>query len=213
MRKGIIFDLDGTLWDSSEAVTDSWNEVLDGIPGNRYHMTTELMQSLMGKTMDEIAYAFLDKETPERALELLAKCMDHENDYIRSHGGSLYEGLRETLEILHEEYFLAIVSNCQDGYIQACLSYHRFGDLIDDYESFGGTGLLKADNIKLVVERNKLDRAVYVGDVMGDYNSTMEAGLPFIHAAYGFGKVPEGTPAIKDLRDLPMYINESGILG
>jgi phosphoglycolate phosphatase len=74
---------------------------------------------------------------------------------------------------------------------------------IDDTENYGRTLHGKGDNIKLVVERNHLDKAVYVGDIMGDYNSTMEAGLPFIHAAYGFGTVPAGTPAIEDIRQLP----------
>ena len=26
MKKGILFDLDGTLWDSAQALADSWNE-------------------------------------------------------------------------------------------------------------------------------------------------------------------------------------------
>lgn len=200
---GIIFDLDGTLWDSSDAVTDSWNEALDQIPGNKYHMTNEFMCSLMGKTMTDIAYEFFKDETPERAMELMDICMDYENKYIEMHGGILFPKLRETLEILKKDYFLAIVSNCQDGYIQAFLKYHELGDLFDDFESFGNTKLVKGENIKLVVERNGLQKAVYVGDVMGDYNSTMEAGLPFIHAAYGFGTVPEGTPRITAFEELP----------
>jgi phosphoglycolate phosphatase len=66
----------------------------------------------------------------------------------------------------------------------------------------------KSYNIKLLVERNHLEKAVYVGDIMGDYNATMEAGLPFIHAAYGFGTVPEGTPRITDIRQLPERVKD-----
>lgn len=212
MRKGIIFDLDGTLWDSARAVTDSWNEVLDRMPGNTYHMTVKRMKSLMGKTMEDIAYEFLDKETPERAVELLGYCMDYENEYLRNNGGKLFKGLRRTIRELKKDYFLAIVSNCQDGYIQAFMHYHRFDELFDDFESCGATGLLKADNIKLVVERNKLSSAIYVGDTMGDYNSTMEAGLPFVHASYGFGTVPDGTPSIDSIEELPDFIRTSKIL-
>lgn len=213
MRKGIIFDLDGTLWDSSYAVTRSWNERLDMIPGNRYHMTIKRMKSLMGKTMDDIAIEFLDRETPEDAKAMLKLCMDHENEYLEQHGGNLYKGLRKTLKELHKDYFLAIVSNCQDGYIQAFLNYHKLGDLFDDFESCGKTGLLKADNIRLVVSRNNLPAAVYVGDTMGDYDSTMQAGLPFIHAGYGFGTVPEGTPTIGSIEELPAFLRENKIPG
>ena len=202
-KYGILFDLDGTLWDSREGVAESWNEYLDTIPGNTYHMTTERLQSLMGLTMDRIAAAFFDQETPERAMELLTGCTDNENDYLSRHGGILYPDLEETLSLLHEEYFLAIISNCQEGYIEAFLKYHRLEKYFDDTENYGRTKLEKGENIRLVVERNHLTKALYVGDIMGDYNSTMEAGLPFIHAAYGFGTVPEGTPAIQNLPELP----------
>ncbi|MBO4389757.1 MAG: HAD family hydrolase [Lachnospiraceae bacterium] len=200
---GILFDLDGTLWDSAEGVAESWNEYLDQIPGNTYHMTVERLQSLMGQTMERIAYAFFDRETPERALELLKGCTDYENEYLSLHGGVLYPDLEETLAILHKNYFLAIISNCQEGYIEAFLKYHQLEKYFDDTENYGRTGLEKGDNIRLVVERNHLKKALYVGDIMGDYNSATEAGIPFIHASYGFGTVPEGTPAIRKLSELP----------
>lgn len=205
---GILFDLDGTLWDSSEGVAESWNEYLDRIPGNTYHMTVERLQSLMGQTMDRIAYAFFDRETPERAMELLKGCTDYENDYLSRHGGVLYPDLEETLKLLHRDYFLAIISNCQEGYIEAFLKYHQLEKYFDDTENYGRTGLEKGENISLVVSRNHLKKALYVGDILGDYNSTMEAGLPFIHAAYGFGTVPEGTPAIQRFSELPERAKE-----
>lgn len=201
-RKAIIFDLDGTLWDSAQAVVDSWNEKIQFFPDVDYYITLEQMYGYMGKTMEEIGLSFFNTLSKERALELLKICMDYENLYIEEHGGVLFEGLEETLAKLKEEYFLAIVSNCQEGYIEAFLKYHKLEKYFDDTENYGHTKRCKGENIRLVVERNDLD-AVYVGDTMGDYDATMQAGLPFIHAAYGFGTVPEGTEKVDDIRELP----------
>ena len=206
-RKAIIFDLDGTLWDSAQAVVDSWNEKIQFFPDIDYYITMEQMYGYMGKTMEEIGLAFFNTVSKERAMELLKICMDYENLYIEEHGGILFEGLEETLAALKKEYFLAIVSNCQEGYIEAFLKHHKLEKYFDDTENYGRTKRCKGDNIKLLVERNDLD-AVYVGDTMGDYDATMQAGLPFVHAAYGFGTVPEGTAKIDDIRELPEKVKE-----
>ena len=61
MKKGIIFDLDGTLWDSSRQVVDSWNEAFVQEGYLREPLTVEDMQGVMGKTMDVIADTFFPK--------------------------------------------------------------------------------------------------------------------------------------------------------
>ena len=202
-RKGILFDLDGTLWDSAEAVTLSWNRVLERI-GRPERMTTEWMYTLMGKTMDDIAMAMFPTETHEEAVRVLGICMEDENAYIRKHGGKLFPGLEEILrELKSRGWFLGSVSNCQEGYIEAFLAYHRLEKYFDDTENVGHTGQGKGYNIRLVVERNRLERAIYIGDTQGDYDAATEAGVPFLHAAYGFGTVPAGTASISDIRELP----------
>ena len=60
----------------------------------------------------------------------------------------------------------------------------------------------------MVVERNSLDRAVYVGDVQGDYYAAEEAGIPFIHAENGYGTIQAEVPAITDLARLPQVVEE-----
>ena len=124
-------------------------------------------------------------------------------EYLRQRGGILFPHLKEVLEQLSKDYFLAIVSNCQVGYIEAFLEYHQLGDYFSDTENFGRTGLQKGDNIRLVCDRNQLDRAVYLGDIQGDYDSACKAGIPFILAGYGFGQVDAEVPVIQSLQELP----------
>ena len=54
-HKGIIFDMDGTLWDSAENVAKSWNKAIADYGYERAPITKEDMYSVMGKTMDVLA--------------------------------------------------------------------------------------------------------------------------------------------------------------
>ena len=207
MKKGIIFDMDGTLWDSAPEVVESWNEVIRQSGYERESLTTEDMQSVMGKTMDVIADILFADLPKEKRMELLDRCGEHENEYLRKHGGTLYPKLRETLEALKRKYHLYIVSNCQVGYIEAFMEYHNLEKYFDDIEMAGRTGVSKGENIKLIMDRNHIDKAVYVGDTMGDYEAASYAGVPFIYAKYGFGTVDEAKYVAKDIGDIPSLVN------
>lgn len=209
MKRGILFDLDGTLWDSSEEVAASWREALCKRADIEMKITTKMVQSVMGKSMTDIADILFSAYDIEKRRELLAYCCEEENEYIRLHGGKLLEGLEETLQKLREQgYFLYIVSNCQVGYIEAFLEYHNLSEYFEDFESFGGTGREKDYNIRLVAERNQLDEAVYVGDTQGDYLAASKAGMSFIHAKTGYGMVEANVPYIEKLPQLPKVVED-----
>lgn len=204
MKQGILFDLDGTLWDSSRQVVESWNEVLAKQPDVNRRITIEDMQGFMGLPMDEIGRRCFQGQglSEERIREIMRACEGYENEYIRHHGGVLFPYLEEVLQELSKDYCLAVVSNCQTGYIEAFLEYHKLSQYFADFESFGNTGLQKGDNIRLVCDRNHLEQAVYLGDIQKDYEAACEAGIPFILAGYGFGEVKADVPVIHDLREL-----------
>ena len=191
MKKAIIFDMDGTLWDSADNVAISWNIAMEKFGYEREPINEADMQSVMGKTMDKIAEILFDKVEGEERKALLELACKEENDYLREHGGVLYPEIRKTLEALKKDYRLFIVSNCQAGYIEAFLDYYQFHDLVEDIECYGNNDKPKADNIRLICERNGVnpEDAVYVGDIQGDYDSSMASGVKFIHAAYGFGNI------------------------
>ena len=203
MKKAIIFDLDGTLWDSSESVCGSWNIVFGRYPEITRRLTPADVRGFMGKTLDQIFPIALPDSPDELRRRVLSECVQFELEYIAQHGGRLFPKLRETLEELHRKYTLIIVSNCQDGYIQDFLDFADMRDLFDDFESAGGTGLSKGENIRLVIKRNSIDKAVYVGDTQGDLDSSDFAGVPFIRAAYGFGQTDRPVPEIREFCELP----------
>lgn len=202
MKQGIIFDMDGTLWDSAENVAKSWNEAIKSSGLQKKDITTKDIQSVMGKTMDVIADLLFPELDKKQKMTLLESCCESENAYLRLHGGILYNGVEETFQKLKEKYSLAIVSNCQKGYVEAFLDYYHFWDYVDDIECYGNNLLQKGENIRLVVERNHLEQAIYVGDIQGDYDASKQAGVKFIHAAYGFGKITESVPKIHSIREL-----------
>ena len=90
----------------------------------------------------------------------------------------------QTLAALKRDgYHLSIVSNCQKGYIEAFLDHYDLWELVEDIECYGNNLRQKGENIRLVVERNRLDEAVYVGDIQGDYDASgrQESGLSTPH--------------------------------
>ena len=203
MKKGIIFDVDGTLWDSSVQVAQSWQVAAEKLLNGPRPITPDMISRNMGKNMKDFGDALFPDLPPAKRLEVMEACMEYENQYLEDHPGILYPQVAEVLQQLSWKYKLFIVSNCQKGYIEAFLDYYQLNEYISDKESFGGTGLPKGENIRLVCERNHLERAVYLGDIEGDYRSACMAGIPFIHAAYGFGTISDPVPAIHSLRELP----------
>ncbi len=202
MKPGIIFDMDGTLWDSSKGVAISWTEIVNKEYDKERVITAEDIQGVMGRTMDKIADALFAELSKEERMSLLRKCCIYENAYLKEHGGILFPQLEETFKALRENYDLFIVSNCQAGYIEAFLDHYGFWHYFKDIECYGNNDLPKSENIKKVVERNQLEKAVYVGDIQGDYDATMAAGLPFIHAAYGFGTIAQETAKVDSFAEL-----------
>ncbi len=209
-KKAILFDLDGTLWDSSRAFLPAWNEVLAAHSDVRGPVTLEEIGSYMGLTPDVMAGRMFPMLEADEALKLLYLCYDAEERVLREKGAILYEGVEALLSTLHEDYFVAIVSNSQDGYVQAFLDYYGFWKYVDDIEMAGRTGNPKWDNITLVLGRAGIDRerALYIGDTQGDLDAADKAGVRFIFADYGFGSVNRVTPSSKAPSGLLPIIEE-----
>jgi phosphoglycolate phosphatase len=198
----IIFDLDGTLWDALDVVLVAWNHALERHKEIKNQLSKEDLRGITGLQVKEAGkklFPYLEDDTHQ---QILKECCELECQHLSEHGGRLYDNLEEVLKILSSKYKLFIVSNCQSGYIEAFFKFHKLDKYFIDYENPGRTGLSKGENIKLVIERNKLVSPMYVGDTLGDQEAAEFAGIPFIYAEYGFGEATRYDFAIKSFKEL-----------
>ncbi len=203
IRDCVLFDLDGTLWDATGVTADAWVQVLKEHPDVKpsIPMTAENVRKFMGLTNEELAEVFLTDLPFEKAFALMMESCGWENRWLPERGGILYDGVEETLRALHAKGVrLFVVSNCQDGYIEAFLTAHSMYGIIEDWECSGRTGKCKADNITDVIRRNSLLHPVYLGDTISDKTGADGAGIPFIYAMYGFGE-SEGRGRVTEYED------------
>ena len=176
-------------------------------------ITAEDVLKYMGLTMPEIADLHFGYLPEKERYELLHKCEVFENGYITEHGGELFEGVEETLKLLKDKGVkMAVVSNCQEGYVKAFLDSMDMWKYFIDYEEWGRTFLSKADNIKLVMERNGASKGIYVGDIQKDSDSAHAAGVECICAGYGFGEINDAIATINKFDELPAVLEKLGFM-
>ncbi len=202
----LIFDIDGTLWDSCEAVHESWRIALAREYGCSEVPSLEQIRSIMGLTPDEVAPR-LFPSFGARAREVFDVLSEEECVYLSVHGARLYPGVGETLRALSERCRLFIVSNCQKGYIESLFASTGFAPLFEGWLSAGITGFGKSDNLRLLMRRHALERAIFVGDTRGDETAAREAGCVFVHAAYGFGTAESPDAVISSFGELIDLVN------
>ena len=182
----IVFDLDGTLWDSCPACAVAWNHVLDRNGIAFREITTPDIQSVAGKPHEACIREVFDGLPEHHIRTLITETAEEDLNFIRDLGGELYEGVADGLARLSGRFPLFIVSNCQAGYIEMFLEMTGLGPMIRDIECWGNTGRPKGENLRSLISRNDLSRPVMVGDAEGDKQAAEACGVPFVHVTYGY---------------------------
>lgn len=199
----MIFDVDGTLWDSTEIVAEAWTKAIRRVYDPEMTVTSQQLRGLFGKLLPVIAASLFPKEREERQAELINLCCEEEHQaLLAAPQAPVYPELEHTLKTLSEKYRLFIVSNCQAGYIEVFLKSTGLAHYFQGHLCPGDTGNPKGPNILEIIRRFHLESPVYIGDTEGDQKASREAGIPFVHAAYGFGQVKSPDYTIFKISDL-----------
>ncbi len=206
----LIFDLDGVLWDTNEVCALAWNGVLAELGIAYREITADDIRAVCGRPHPEA----VRKVFPDLPREQIEQISDHTRGEdvraIAERGGELFPGVRELVPALRERLPLAIVSNCQSGYVEVFLETSGLARYFVDFECWGNTGRGKPDNLRSVIARNRLRAPLFVGDTEGDREAALANRVPFVHAAYGFGRVAACDHRIARFDELPLLVAALG---
>ena len=72
MKKGIIFDVDGTLWDSATQVAQSWQVAAEKLLNRPRPITPDMISRNMGKNMKDFGDALFPDLPVEKRMEVMA---------------------------------------------------------------------------------------------------------------------------------------------
>lgn len=201
--ESLIFDIDGTLWDSRELVAEGYNIQLKAEGLEHLCVTAQDLKPLFGKVMTEIADTMLESIPKDRRYALMERCMATENQYLHDNPCHIgYPGVKETMAKLAEKHRLFIVSNSQCGYPDLCIEKLGLASYISGHLCFGDTGTSKGQTIRTLMEKYGINHAAYIGDTQGDYEATAEAGIPFIWCSFGFGEPMDYAARVDKFEDL-----------
>lgn len=181
----IIFDLDGTLWNTVLATEKSFNDI-----SKKYNLSncdSTCVEKGMGLSTDEVLKLYFPSYSIEDAKKYLREISLNLDKYMNDENVVIYSCVSEMIKKLSGEYKLGIITNNTDNYIKNFLKISHLEEYFDDYIGASTYGITKKEAISKMVSKHSEKFNVYVGDIKKDMEAALGAGIEFIHAKYGFG--------------------------
>lgn len=186
--KAVLFDLDGTLMNTLEDLTDSTNYILE--KHNFPKRTIKEIRSFVGNGIKKLIERAVPQNTDEK---IINECYEEmltyykENSLIKT---APYVGTKEIVEKLHQEGFkIAIITNKAQNSADI-IAEKFFGKSVDLVIGDDKKMPLKPNpaGIEKALEYFKIskDEAVYVGDSEVDLQTGTNGDLKTILVLWGF---------------------------
>lgn len=201
----IIFDLDGTLWNTTATTLEAAREISKKYDELK-EITLSQVQSGMGLSEKENAKNYMPYLEEDKGIYYLRMIDSLNREKIAKEGATIYDGVKDTIKDLSKNYSLGIVTNSWDDYARTFLKLSKLEEYFTDYIGAASYGISKGEAIKRIIEKNGNEKSIYVGDIEKDKIAANEAGATFIHAKYGFGPNVECKYHILDIKNLEKVI-------
>ncbi|MDO5382945.1 MAG: HAD hydrolase-like protein [Eubacteriales bacterium] len=203
-KKYILFDLDGTVTDSSEGITKSVQHALLGMGIEETSMSN--LRRFIGPPLDESFMMFYNMSR-EDALKAVSFYRERYGE-TGIFENKLYDGVKELLETLRENGYVTALATCKpEIYVPRILKYFDIYDLFDiavGSELEGGSRRHKNEVIEevfrqIIIKYNlsqdslneiKAD-SIMIGDRKDDINGAKLAGIESMGVRYGFAEPEE----------------------
>lgn len=201
----LIFDMDGTLWNTIDVTYKSANEI-----ASRYEevkpFDITIIEKGMGLSSLENTKNYMPYLNVDQALYYLNEIIENTIKLISNEGAKIYDGTIETLKKLSKKYKLAIVTNNKDEYVEVFFKNTGLKEYFNDYMGAATYKITKAEAIRKVVDRNSEKNNYYIGDIKKDMDAAKESGIIFIHAKYGFEPTLKSKYFINKITELQALI-------
>ena len=185
----IFFDWDGTLCDSMQLCIEENRTTLRllGLPDQ----PDEVLRKCNGPTFEEAAPMIgIPADRMEEYCRVRLSCALDLVEKVNR----LFPGARELLAALKPHAELCIVSNGTEAYLKKCLKHFHLEDAFR-LVVWCHPERTKTQNLAHAIETLRPERAVMVGDRIGDIRAGKANGLPTIAAAFGYGNAAEWAEA------------------
>lgn len=190
MKKPVVFfDWDGTLCDSMQLCIEENRSTLQllGLPDQ----PDEVLRRCNGPTFEEAAPMIgIPADRMEEYCRVRLSCALDLVEKVNR----LFPGAKELLRALKPHAELCIVSNGTEPYLKKCLRYFGLEDVFT-LVVWCHPERTKTQNLALAMTQLQPERAIMVGDRIGDIRAGKANGLPTVAAAFGYGNDEEWAEA------------------
>lgn len=215
MDKTIIFDMDGTLFQTDMilelALDDTFNHLRaqnkwDGAtPIDRY-------RSIMGVPLPKVWEALLPHHSNEVREQTDAYFLKRLIDNIKNGKGALYPNVKEIFDYLKGNgCSIYIASNGLNDYLDAIVTYYNLDNWVSETFSIQQIDSLnKSDLVQTIIKKYHITDGAVVGDRLSDINAAKDNGLVSIGCNFDFAREDELSQAdivIDDLKELEAIVS------
>jgi phosphoglycolate phosphatase len=202
-----IFDLDGTLVDTSGDIIASANHIR-ALAGKEA-LSPQRVLAFVGQGARHLVRNVLELQEESEIDQFVTIYQDNYRDH-QGEASALYPGIRECLMDLSEDFDLYVLSNKPHDAVVAELALHGIADRFKAAFGAGSLSALKPSpvGVLLAMELSGVPpkRAVMVGDSPQDVLAGQAAGASVVHVQWGYSQLSEDSPspdaAIADSNDL-----------
>lgn len=184
--KLILFDLDGTLVDSSIDITNALNYALE--PYSFAPLTKEDVIKLVGEGVTRLIEKLVGNKDLSVIADVKERFLEHYTLHIVDHTRE-YPGVRETLEAL-SGYKRAVISNKREALSRKTLEGLGLAGFFDLVAGSDTTHEKKPSPAPILWALSELEaspaEAVMVGDSNFDVDAGKAAGITTVAVTYGY---------------------------
>ncbi|MGH0432376.1 HAD family hydrolase [Bacillus hominis] len=216
MLQALIFDMDGTLFQTDKILELSLDDTFDHLRLLQlWDMITPIdkYREIMGVPLPKVWEALLPDHSNEVRKQTDAYFLERLIENIKSGKGALYPNVKEVFNYLKESgCSIYIASNGLTDYLQAIVSYYDLDQWVTETFSIEQIhSLNKGDLVKGILKKYDIKEAAVIGDRLSDINAAKDNGLIAIGCNFDFAQEDELAHAdlvIDDLMELKGILPE-----